>query len=182
MTYELGTGAQPAQNQAVGKPVELGVLSNLVTTYLHLVLTAAETTLDRRMRDHVLGPGKGKLSSLSVIANNPGISQVELARLFGRNRSTQFRIIRDLEKRGVVRSEVDPTERRRHNIHLTPLGEQLSSELDVIIGLLDEQVFSVLSESEYKSFLESLKKLCSFNVDGFDQLWTTSNRYSPHTA
>ena len=126
--------------------------------------TLMNSGVDAIMQDHPIGPGLGKTSALQVIALNPGISQIELADIFGRDRSAQFRIIADLEKRGLIQREVDPNERRRHMLFVTPAGRRLIPGLEKIAHENERQVFAAISKEDYANLRRILATLWKRSV------------------
>ncbi len=111
--------------------------------------------VDKMMASHPVGSGLGKTSTLQVVAKNPGISQMELSEIFGRDRSAQSRIVTDLERRGLIKREIDPTQRHRYKLYATQTGLDLVLGLEAMARENERQVFHALSAEEY----ETMRKL-----------------------
>lgn len=93
----------PAGGRLDAAEVDLGELPMLAGLFFRLLSPIMSARVDRLMAAHPVGQGQGKTSTLQVIAKNPGISQMELSEIFGRDRSAQSRIVSDLERRNLIR-------------------------------------------------------------------------------
>ncbi|MFV0490228.1 MAG: MarR family winged helix-turn-helix transcriptional regulator [Pseudorhodobacter sp.] len=86
-------------------------------------------------------------SCLSIITDNPGIVQSELANALKMERSNLVVIIDELEERQFITRKQVPTDRRRYALTATLRGRQLRDRLahkvreaeDAVLGLLDEK-------------------------------------------
>lgn len=151
--------------------IELGDLAVHAGTYLRMFSRFMNSNVDELMATHPVGPGQGKTSALQVIARNPGISQIELSDIFGRDRSAQFRMTAELEKRGLIRREADPGERRRQMLFVTEAGQELIAGLEKIAHENEERVFSVLTPEDYATFRRILATLWKSTLDSGGGYW-----------
>ncbi len=99
--------------------------------------------LNRRMLRATAGLTHGTLSALSSIVKFGPLRLNELAQREGIAAATITRIVADLESRGLVAREVDPTDRRAFAIEATAEGvayivRARSDRADVIAKLLDK--------------------------------------------
>ncbi|GGU52891.1 transcriptional regulator [Streptomyces albospinus] len=62
---------------------------------------------------------------LTVLADSPGLTQVELGKATAIDRSTMATMLDRLASRGWITREVDPAHRRRHRVQLTSEGRTL---------------------------------------------------------
>ena len=83
------------------------------------IFSEFETTL----KDFDFTPGS--FGVLTLIRANPGITQVTLAAAFGVDKSTMSPVIFRLEKRGLIRREILPADRRCHALFFDDAGESL---------------------------------------------------------
>src|SRR3954454_8226746 len=81
---------------------------------------------------------------MTVMAKRPGITQQDLAALARVDPSSMVAVLDDLEQRGVVERRVDPEDRRRRAVYLTPKGEE------------QMQVLQRAARKAAKTFLEPL--------------------------
>jgi DNA-binding MarR family transcriptional regulator len=112
-----------------------------------------ETTL----ADFDLTPGS--FGVLTLIKANPGITQVALAAAFGVDKSTMSPVIVRLEKRGLIRREVLPSDRRCHALFFEPgAGAYFAAARDKVRAF-EEGLAARLSKAEQREFARLLSKL-----------------------
>ncbi len=98
-----------------------------------------------------------------------GISPSELSDTQGISRNTVSALLRSLEDQGLIAREVDPDDRRRFLIQLTPKGRELvgkagPSNLDYVT-----RMFAGLEQEERETLLRLLQKLNAFLEESFMQ-------------
>ena len=101
--------------------VNLGPLDGYIAFHLRM---AQETAL-RAFIASSSQPGfkPGHFATLMVVRLNPGISQIEVCRAIGRDKSTISPLIRELERDGLILREDSVADRRSVTLRLTPKGE-----------------------------------------------------------
>jgi len=106
----------------------------------------------------VLGVSPGRVGVLALIEANPGVTQGELARAVGLDRSTMVPLLDGLEKRGILerRRGVD---RRTNGLWLTPSGRRMLVEVKRRIGAHEERIAARLSRAERVHLVALLRKL-----------------------
>ncbi|PSJ40928.1 MarR family winged helix-turn-helix transcriptional regulator [Allosphingosinicella deserti] len=112
----------------------------------------ASATADRGLR-------AGLFSSLSLIAANPGLSQNELSREIGLDKSVTVAIVDELERSGWAVRERSETDRRRHALHATAAGEAYLEELFGILEQTENAVLHQLSPAELLLLSELLDRM-----------------------
>jgi DNA-binding MarR family transcriptional regulator len=65
----------------------------------------------------------GHFAALTLIANNPGITQMRLADALGRSRSTMVPLLDALERDGLAVREQSPRDARSHALTITAAGQ-----------------------------------------------------------
>ena len=111
----------------------------------------------RRMADIPMTPAQ--YGMLSLIAENPGLSQSALARALGLKRSTMVAAINTFEQRGLVERRRGGGDQRAHALVLTGAGKRLMRELEPRIGEHEAHMLAALSEDEKKQLLYLLEKI-----------------------
>lgn len=101
----------------------------------------------------------GTFGVLTLIRANPGITQVELAAAFGVDKSTMSPVIFRLEKRGLVRREVLPSDRRCHALYFEPAAEAEYLKARELIRGFECGLAARLTEPEQKELTRLLVKL-----------------------
>ena len=108
------------------------------------IFSEFETTL----KDFDFTPGS--FGVLTLIRANPGITQVTLAAAFGVDKSTMSPVIFRLEKRGLIRREILPSDRRCHALFFDEAGEQTFLAAREKIRFFEENVAARLSRLEQR--------------------------------
>lgn len=103
----------------------------------------------------------GSFGVLTLIRANPGITQVALAAAFEVDKSTLSPVIVHLEKRGLIRREVLPSDRRCHALFLTAAGEGVFVVARQKIRAFEASIAARLSKSEQRELARLLAKLQS---------------------
>ncbi len=106
----------------------------------------------------------GLFGVLTLIRANPGITQVTLAAAFGIDKSTMSPVIFRLEKRGLVRREVLPSDRRCHALFFEPAGEAMFQSAREKVRFFEESVAARLSKPEQREFARLLVKLQGYEM------------------
>ena len=103
----------------------------------------------------------GSFGVLTLIRSNPGITQVALAAAFGVDKSTMSPVIFRLEKRGLIRREILPSDRRCHALFFQESGEQTFLSAREVIRTFEEKVAARLAKPEQRELARLLVKLQS---------------------
>lgn len=108
-----------------------------------------------------IGVTSGQFGLLTLIDAHPGITQLELSRAVGLEKSAVNPAIERLERRGFVRRSRSATDRRTLCLELTREGESALTELDAIVARHDAKVGAGLTEEERRTLLRLLRKLAA---------------------
>ena len=101
----------------------------------------------------------GSFGVLTLIRANPGITQVALAAAFGVDKSTMSPVIFRLEKRGLIRREVLPSDRRCHALFFEESEEPTFLAAREKIRAFEENVAARLSKLDQRELARLLAKL-----------------------
>jgi MarR family transcriptional regulator, lower aerobic nicotinate degradation pathway regulator len=88
-------------------------------------------------------------------------SQADLARSTAVDRSDVVGVLGELEGRGLITREVDPANKRRNVVSITPAGRRTLTALDKVVDEVQEQVQEPLSAAERRQLHKLLRKLLS---------------------
>jgi len=91
------------------------------------------------------------------------VSQADLARSTGVDRSDVVSVLGELERRGLVDRTVDPDNRRRNIVSITRAGSEQLEALDRVIDEVQDQVLAPLSQNERRQLTKLLHKLVDAN-------------------
>jgi DNA-binding MarR family transcriptional regulator len=86
-------------------------------------------------------------------------SQADLGRSTAVDRSDVVNVLGELERRTLIRRAVDPANRRRNIVSVTPAGRRQLKALDTVLDDVQEQVMAPLSRSERRQLDRLLRKL-----------------------
>ena len=135
--------AQSPQRRARRK-----VSSDTVLEFLRL-LWAVDHQLQRASKrlTRDLGVTGPQRLAVRMIATHPGLSPQDVAAALYLHKSTVTGILQRLEGQGVIGRAVDPGDKRRARLHLTPHGERISNSRGPTIERAVHRVLSHMSES-----------------------------------
>ena len=98
-------------------------------------------------------------STLSIVSQNPGISQSYLARKLGIERSGIVAMIDELEARKFVTRKPVPSDRRRQALELTKLGQQAYADAFEKARQHEVDLFSNMTADEQATLVALLQKI-----------------------
>lgn len=130
-----------------------------VAFLLSQVGALAATQFSDRLTD--LGLQPADVGILRLISINPPMSQQTLAGHLGVGASRVVALIDKLEKDGLVIRERSTKDRRNHELHLTPTGETVMTQMRAIGTAHEEDLVSVLNPSERETLSELLTKVAA---------------------
>ncbi|EPJ9672351.1 TPA: MarR family transcriptional regulator [Citrobacter freundii] len=102
---------------------------------------------------------KPQYAVMRAIAERPGIEQVNLMEAAVSTKATLAEMLSRMEKRGLVRRENDPLDKRRRFVYLTPEGEALLKVCMPLGNLVDEEFLGRLNDEERAQFALLIKKM-----------------------
>lgn len=102
-------------------------------------------------------------AALQAVANSPGIDQRSVARSIGFDTSTIGEVIDRLEKRGLLKRNADPNDRRVRLLTMTAEGEGLLADITPSVLRVQELILDPLPQAERAEFVRMLKQLVFAN-------------------
>lgn len=96
---------------------------------------------------------------LNALIAAPGDDQVTLATRVAFDAATFGSVIGRLERRGWVRREADPADRRRKRLWVTPAGEQVAQQMKRPVARAQRRLMHELQPGEREALLALLAKL-----------------------
>jgi DNA-binding MarR family transcriptional regulator len=106
-----------------------------------------------------LGLRQRTFSVLSLVVQNDGISQSDVARMLGIERSGTVVIVDELEDRGLISRDKVPGDRRAWALTPTDLGRALYETARARIAAHEEALLSGFSATERTALLAFLKRI-----------------------
>lgn len=139
--------------------VEFDVLRGLLSFYIRSINLALTRDLDAQMDVEPLAHGTGKISTLLLVASNPGIRPSVVAHFIMKDRSAMVRLLDQLVGAGLINRTVSKSERRAHELHLTPKGHAAAARVRRIAVEQSDRFFDMLTTSECDSLRAILAKV-----------------------
>jgi DNA-binding MarR family transcriptional regulator len=102
--------------------ISLGELSNYIGFYLRITQALSFQAFVREAGDSDIRAGY--FAVLTLIGENPGITQTALSRANGRDKSSLTPVLDELVRRGLVSRDRIESNRRAYALKLTPLGKK----------------------------------------------------------
>lgn len=144
------TGHSKLSREGDAIDVDLGILQDFSGHLLRLAWEAASDDFARRISKSGLKPRY--LGLLTLILNNPGISQADLGVGVGKDKSSIAKYLRQMEDAGLILRERLERDRRNHACYATDNGREAyqvlekhalehKAKLDKIIGPERQELF-----------------------------------------
>ena len=139
--------------------IDYGPLKEWIGFNLRMAQDSSFQAFSRRSKE--IGVKPGRFATLTLIGNNPGISQTALSRANGRDKSTLTPLLVDLTRRGLVRRVQAENDRRSYQLFLTKAGERLLDQLTACAREHERKLDAAIGVRERAQFLRTLKKLAA---------------------
>jgi DNA-binding MarR family transcriptional regulator len=98
-------------------------------------------------------------SVLTIIENNPGLSQTQVADALGIKKANFVALIRTLETRKLVERRMTPNDKRSYALHLTGSGQKLITLLHQASEDHEARIRSAVGECTYRELFEPLARI-----------------------
>ena len=138
-------------------PVRFGPLAGWVGFNLRMAQESAFEAFSHLSRE--IGEGPGRFATLTLIAENPGISQSTLGQAAGRDKSSMTPVLDDLVRRGLVARSRSENDRRTYRLKLTAAGEKTLARLMACARRHEQALDRLIGSRERARFLKTLKRV-----------------------
>ena len=154
----VGVGERWITRPSVGRRnLTFGPLDEIVGLHISLANSAILQNFKRRLQDLQLT--QKQTSLLWLVDENPGVSQVDFARLFRIDRATMLGITNSLTKRALIERRPMRGHRRRLGLHLTTEGEALLAQAKAAVTAHERWVKKRYSAAEIAAIKSLMKRL-----------------------
>ena len=144
--------------------VSLDILDGLLSYYMRVVSVVLNRDFDHVLSSVSLAHGTGKVSTLLMVAANPGIRPSVLAHYVLRDRSAMTRLLQQMKTAGLIVEQISDKERRARELYLTAKGKSIVDKVRALASRQSEDFFGVLQTSEQKQLMTLLRKLYDSHV------------------
>lgn len=141
------------------EPARLGPLGDFIGFHLRIAQEASFRAFAARVGDKDLKPRR--FAVLTLIAENPGLTQTALGKAAGRDKSTLTSTLDDLVKRGLVLRERTAHDRRSYTLTLTPAGCAHRERLMRAALDHDRELDRIVGKEKKTEFLALLRKIAT---------------------
>lgn len=143
--------------------VRLGMLGGFIGFHLRLAQEASYQTFFQRIASDPdlagLNLKPGHLTFLTVLGENPGITQTMLSRACGRDKSSLTPMVEDFVKRGYVRKRRIANDRRSYALTLTAEGEALNRKLGAHARAHDDDLDRIVGLENKPDLIRLLRRI-----------------------
>jgi DNA-binding MarR family transcriptional regulator len=149
--------AKPRANGVEDRPIRHGALANSIAFNLRRANNTALQAFARQLgRDYVR---PGRFTILTLIAENPGLSQTALGRASGLDISTLTPALDDLVRRGFVKRQRLAHNRRSYALTLTASGVAFHREMARAATAFDRALARAVGPAEKAGLLRALRRI-----------------------
>lgn len=148
---------QATASTATEGGIKLGRLDDFLGFRLRRVQNMLSGNFAQAIADFNLR--SGEFSTLALVAANPGISQNELAREVGLDKSVMVLIVDDLEKRKWAIRARSKTDRRRHSLSITETGQAELDNMFTALARTEKIIEQGFSRAELNLLHEMLDRM-----------------------
>jgi MarR family transcriptional regulator, organic hydroperoxide resistance regulator len=100
-------------------------------------------------------------SVLTALRGQPTRTQAALAESIGADKTRIIGVLDDLQRRGLIRRQPDPDDRRARVLELTEEGRRVCAEAQADIRRMEETLLARLPPEDRHVFLRALRTLAS---------------------
>lgn len=139
--------------------ISFGALSGYIGFYLRITQSLAFQAFVKQAGDTDIRPGY--FAVLTLIGENPGITQTALSQANGRDKSSLTPVLDELVMRDLVNRERIETNRRAYALNLTPRGEKAQRKLLKAADQHEHKLRQALGKEDSEEFFRMLKILAA---------------------
>lgn len=160
------TASDPAPETAAPtrKAVNFGPAAGLAGFMLRLVQVQIYESFFRDFQGRGVTPGQ--IGILIAVGRNPGIGQGVLAEALRIKRSNMAKVMRVLERDGMIERRVRADDQRAVELRLTRKGRTLVERMVPEIIVSDRAATDMLSERERATLLKLLARIAGYDKTG----------------
>lgn len=106
-----------------------------------------------------------QLTALTMILKSGPLGQSALGEMLGMKRANVVKLLDELQGRELIRRQTSTRDRRAYQIHLTPKGKRLTSELLELHARLEADLGRAFGREDLRQLVELLKKFRTVEVE-----------------
>lgn len=121
-----------------------------------IALIFRQLTIILNNRFEKYGIAAGQYPYYLIIAECPGINQLEVSRKLTVNKGTANKALKKLEEQGFIYTEIDENDRRLHCMYLTEKGRNILPEIRTELKSCTDIISSGIDEDKKAELMELL--------------------------
>ncbi|OLP54724.1 MarR family transcriptional regulator [Rhizobium rhizosphaerae] len=138
--------------------IDIDVLEDTLSFYIRTINLAVSRDLDQRLEGLEVAKGTGKITTLLLVDDYPGIRPSLIAHMIMRDRSAMGRLIDQMEHQGLIRREVSPEDNRAQELYITEAGAALAEKIREIVPQQSRDFFSFIPQDEQALVIDILRR------------------------
>lgn len=142
----------------VPQDINIDVLEDTLSFYIRTINLAVSRDLDERLEGLDVAKGTGKITTLLLVDDYPGIRPSVIAHLILKDRSAMGRLLDQMEAHDLIRREISPEDNRAQQLYITKVGADLAVKIRDIVPKQSADFFSFIPEDEQKLVTDILKR------------------------
>jgi DNA-binding MarR family transcriptional regulator len=147
--------------------IEMGALDGFIGLNLRAAYEASYEDFARMLTEDATLTGDpgirpGDFTILTLIANNPGISQTQIGRFARRDKSAVTKALRHLEDEGLIRRTRLPDDRRTQLSELTPRGAAMQARMQEKALDHAARIVELIGPDQHEALIAVLRQI----IDG----------------
>lgn len=154
--YDLSANDVP-DGQPDEQTLNLGVLEGFLGFRLRRLHNRMVQSFGQVLSEFELRPGE--FASLALIAANPGVAQVDVARIANFDKASVVALVDDLERRGWAERRRSAEDRRRHSLYATRAGEAALDQLMALARKHETWITDALEPDERAQLISMIDRL-----------------------
>ncbi len=148
----------PAKPPTTPQDINLDVLEDTLSFYIRTLNIAVSRDLDDRLDGLDVAKGTGKITTLLLVDDYPGIRPSVIAHLTMRDRSAMGRLIEQMVAHDLIRREVSQEDSRAQELYITETGSALATRIRELVPKQSNDFFSFIPEHERKQVIDILRR------------------------
>lgn len=137
----------------------LGDLGLLLSFYVRSLSGAVSKDLDEQLEGLEVAKGTGKIGTLLLVNDHPGIRPSVLARLLLKDRAAMGRIIEQMVEQGLLTRQVSARDNRAQELYVSDRGKALAATVTAIVTRQSRAFFHDLDDAEHAQAIRLLRKV-----------------------
>ncbi|SES27924.1 MarR family winged helix-turn-helix transcriptional regulator [Rhizobium sp. NFR03] len=138
--------------------INLDVLENTLSFYIRTLNLAVSRDLDACLDGLDVAKGTGKITTLLLVDDYPGIRPSVIAHLTMRDRSAMGRVIDQMVAHDLIRREVSQEDSRAQELYITEAGSALAVRIRELVPKQSQDFFSFMPEDEQRQLMDILRR------------------------